>query len=114
MLTNTANDQGSLNIRREDPVRDMGLTLDAMGRLVIAWTEETNEGGSAISRLWAKRQSADGTWPLLGMVIDLSKARNPFIAGDSNSHLYVNWLRIYDTSPAQLRGDVFVARWVFP
>jgi hypothetical protein len=84
------------------------------GRLVIAWTEETNEGGSAISRLWAKRQSADGTWPLLGMVIDLSKARHPFIAGDSNSHLYVNWLRIYDTSPAQLRGDVFVARWVFP
>jgi len=114
VLTNTGNDQGSLNIRREDPVRDMSLTLDAMGRLVIAWTEETNEGGSAISRLWAKRQSADGTWPLLGMVIDLSKARNPFIAGDSNSHLYVNWLRIYDTSPAQLRGDVFVARWVFP
>ena len=48
------------------------------------------------------------------MVIDVSMSRNPFIASDSNSLLYVNWLRVQDPLPTQLRGDVFVARWVFP
>jgi len=113
-LTQTGNDQGSLNIRREQPVRDMSLAIDALGRLVVAWCEEANEDGTLIPRLWAKRQSADGSWPLLGMVIDTSKSSTPFVVGDSNSRLYVAWRRAFDITPALPRGDVFVARWVFP
>ncbi|MEO8524133.1 MAG: hypothetical protein ABI460_05410 [Caldimonas sp.] len=111
-LSNTGNGEGSLNLSTSEPARDMSLTRDAAGRLVIAWTE-----GPLAPRLVAKRQKADTSWELLGTPIDdTATTRSPFIASDRNSRLYVEWTHFFlgaDLSSPAPRAAIVVARWIF-
>lgn len=96
----------------DDAARDVGLGRDALGRLVVAWTQ-----GGVSPRLFVKRQNADLSWSQLGGTPSPGvTTRSPFIAGDPNSQLYLTYTRFYsgDLMTVNPETDIFVTRWIHP
>ncbi len=112
-LRDASNPDGAMNYSSSEPARDVALTLDAGGRLVVAWTE-----GLTRPALHAKRLNADGTWTLLGTAIDASRpTRSPFVTSDVTGQLYVVWTGFFagtDIDSLVPQTDVLVGRWIFP
>ena len=112
-LRDASNPDGAMNYTSSEPARDVALTLDSGGRLVVAWTE-----GLARPALYAKRLNADGTWALLGTAIDASRpTRSPFVTSDVTGQLYVAWTGFFsgtDLDSIVPQTDVLVGRWIFP
>ena len=111
-LRDSINPDGALNITTDEPARDMALTLDVRGRLVVTWTE-----GLTRPLLYAKRLNASGSWDRLGSAIDAFRpTRSPFVTSDGSGRLYVAWTGFFGftdlDSPAP-RTDVLVGRWIF-
>ena len=108
-LSNTNNGQGSLNIDTGASAIDHSLSIDILGRIVVAWTE-----GGANPRLWVKRQNADSTWGLLGSDLDMQTTRTPRIVSDAANRLFLAYTRYYGSDTLltpRPDTDIFVARW---
>ena len=111
-LRDVGNQDGALNSTTDEPARDMALTLDSRGRVVVTWTE-----GLTRPLLYAKRLNANASWDRLGTAIDAFRpTRSPFVTSDSTGRLYVAWTGFFgftDLDSPVPQTDVLVGRWIF-